>query len=190
MNTKINLDIDLLKTMSRRFENELKKFEFCPKITSINISDIEKSGMTANEYLEKVKETNKESEKINWKFTALAIQFLIESHKGMTQETELIQYVLEQTNSLKNSHRVVNGVSETIPTKCTISGIVNAFLSVVNIGRASKATTTETITQREIELICKAKDISEETRKIFKNSHFVAIKKSLIASGEWQQIIK
>ena len=133
MTTKVNAS-ELNVTLANRLYDSLKEVDIITLTTSVNLSDIEKSGLDANTYIENVKKANAELETQNF-----AVLFAkAESFAKTLQGAELDEYktAKEKTHDFATTYKPHLGGIENVPTKATASGFRAAFN--YNINRRTK----------------------------------------------------
>lgn len=162
---------DLNVSLSNRLYDVLKGVEIIPLTTSINISDIEKSGLDANTYLDNVRKANSELEAQNF-----AVLFAkSESFAKTLQGSELKEYntAKEKTNNFATTFKPHLGGVENTPTKATASGFRSCFNSVNLFRKKGSSMNNEILPERK-----------EEIKKAFDISDLVA---SLLKPVQWRQ---
>lgn len=170
MTTKVNAS-ELNVTLANRLYDSLKEVNIIPLTTSVNLSDIEKSGLDANEYIANVRKANAELETQNF-----AVLFAkAESFAKTLQGSELDEYktAKEKTNDFSTTFRAHLGGIENVPTKATASGFRSAFNSVNLFRKKGQAMNNEVSDERK-----------EEIKKAFNISEMVA---GLLKPAQWKQ---
>lgn len=170
MATKVNAS-ELNVTLANRLYDSLKEVDIIPLMTSINLSDIEKSGFDANAYVDDVKKANNELEKQNF-----AVLFAkVEKFAKTLQGAELDEYnkVKEKTDDFAVTFRAHLGGVVNTPTKATASGFRASFNSVNLFRKKGQAMNNEISDERK-----------EEIKKAFNISYMVA---SLLKPVQWRQ---
>lgn len=170
MATKVNAS-ELNVTLANRLYDSLKEVDIIPLTTSVNISDIEKSGFDANIYVENVKKANAELETQNF-----AVLFAkVEKFAKTLQGAELDEYnkAKEKTNGFATTFKPHLGGVENTPTKATASGFRASFNSINLLRKKGSAMNNEISDERK-----------EEIKKAFNISGMVA---GLLKPVQWRQ---
>lgn len=145
-------------SLANKLYDSLKVVEIVPLTTSINISDIEKSGIDANTYLENVKKANSELETQNFAVLFAKAEQFAKTLQGA--EIEEYNKTKEKTNDFATTFKPHLGGIENVETKATASGFRSCFNSV-NLFRKKGSSMNNEISPERKEEIKKAFDISD-----------------------------
>lgn len=170
MATKVNAS-ELNTTLANRLYDSLKEVDIIPLTTSVNLSDIDKSGLDASTYIENVKKANSELETQNF-----AVLFAkCESFAKTLQGSDFEEYktAKKKTNDFAVTFRAHLCGVENTPTKATASGFRSAFNSINLLRKKGSAMNNEISDERK-----------EEIKKAFNISDMVA---GLLKPAQWKQ---
>lgn len=142
---------ELNTSLANRLYDSLKDVELTPLTTSLNISEIIASGMSADDYLKGVLKSNEKLENDNFK------NLLDKSEKfGATltgAEKDEFLSAKSQTNHFATTFKANLGSVENTKTKATANGFRTAFNSVTLLRKKGSSMDIEISVERKKELI-------------------------------------
>ena len=142
---------ELNTSLANRLYDSLKDVEITPLTTSLNISEILASGMSANDYLKGVLKSNEKLENDNFQSLLTKVEKFGATLTGAEKEEFLSAKT--QTNHFATTFKAHLGSVENTKTKATANGFRTAFNSVNLLRKKGSSMDIEISAERKAELI-------------------------------------